>query len=190
MARPRKFDEERAVEAAMRAFWAAGYEATSTEDLCRATGLGRSSIYNTFRSKHDLFEKALRHYISVKNAQLFERLENGRPIRERIREMFDGVIAEETEDGLGCLVVNTMVELAPRDPGIAEELRRDYDRRLAALRDAFAAAQGAGEIGRDRDPTALAHFVIATVSGMRTVARAGGDRDALEGIADSAMNAL
>ncbi|NUS02366.1 MAG: helix-turn-helix transcriptional regulator, partial [Nonomuraea sp.] len=59
MARPRTFEEDRAVEAAMRAFWDAGYEATSTQDLCAATGLGRSSIYNTFAGKRDLFERAL-----------------------------------------------------------------------------------------------------------------------------------
>ena len=63
MARPRKFDEGRALDAAMEAFWAAGYEATSTQDLCDATGLGRSSIYNTFKSKHDLFERALARYM-------------------------------------------------------------------------------------------------------------------------------
>ncbi|CAM5616019.1 TetR/AcrR family transcriptional regulator OS=Streptomyces alboniger OX=132473 GN=CP975_28210 PE=4 SV=1 [Streptomyces alboniger] len=67
MARPRTFDEERALDAAMHAFWVKGYEATSTQDLCEATGLGRSSIYNTFSSKHALFRRALARYMDAMN---------------------------------------------------------------------------------------------------------------------------
>src|SRR5690606_8821359 len=63
MARPRTFEEEQALEAAMRAFWRRGYEATSTQDLCAATGLGRSSVYNAFDSKRELFTRALRRYM-------------------------------------------------------------------------------------------------------------------------------
>ncbi|HEY4569169.1 MAG TPA: TetR/AcrR family transcriptional regulator, partial [Kribbella sp.] len=43
----------------MRLFWTSGYEATSTQDLCAATGLGRSSVYNTFTSKKALFQRTL-----------------------------------------------------------------------------------------------------------------------------------
>ncbi|CAM5718428.1 hypothetical protein SALBM311S_08525 [Streptomyces alboniger] len=63
MARPRTFDEEGALDAAMRTFWEKGYESTSTQDLCDATGLGRSSIYNTFKGQARLFERVLARYI-------------------------------------------------------------------------------------------------------------------------------
>ncbi|WP_258571869.1 TetR/AcrR family transcriptional regulator [Actinomadura parmotrematis] len=46
----------------MSAFWTAGYEATSTEDLCAVTGVGRSSLYNAFAGKRELFLRALRRY--------------------------------------------------------------------------------------------------------------------------------
>ncbi|MCZ9337074.1 TetR/AcrR family transcriptional regulator, partial [Streptomyces sp. TRM76130] len=89
MVRPRTFDEERALDAAMHTFWEKGYEATSTQDLCEATGLGRSSIYNTFKSKHDLFERALAHYIDTMTTAQLAVLEDTRHCAaDRIRDLF------------------------------------------------------------------------------------------------------
>ena len=191
MARPRKFEEERALDAAMRAFWEDGYEATSTQELCEATGLGRSSIYNTFRSKRDLFEMALTHYMDARTANIIETLEDARrPVRERLRTILEWAVDPDPDDPAGCLVVNTMVELAPRDPEIAERLRRDHRRRLGALRAAVQDGIRSGEIDRGKDPLALAHFVISTVSGMRVAARGGADRRTLTSIADTAMTAI
>ncbi|WP_067477126.1 TetR/AcrR family transcriptional regulator [Actinomadura hibisca] len=189
MARPRKFDEERAVEAAMHAFWAAGYEATSTEDLCRATGLGRSSIYNTFKSKRDLFDRALRHYTTVKTARVLAALEGDAPVRDKVRALFEQILQGDADE-VGCLVVNTSVELAPRDPGIAALLRRDYDVRFTALRTVLDTARRTGEIAADKDPGQLAHFVITTISGMQVSASAGADRATLRQVAGAALGAL
>src|SRR4051812_2610114 len=103
MARPRQFDEERAVDAAMRAFWTAGYEATSTQDLCDATGLGRSSIYNTFTSKHDLFERALRRYMATKNTATFALLDGDESAMDKMRTLLQQVVDAPEDDPLGCL---------------------------------------------------------------------------------------
>ncbi|MGW4791848.1 TetR/AcrR family transcriptional regulator, partial [Nonomuraea sp. NPDC004297] len=165
MARPRTFEEERAVEAAMRTFWKAGYEATSTQDLCAATGLGRSSVYNTFACKHTLFERSLRHYMDLRNAALAELMEGDLPTREKIRTVLWWAVAPDPADPPGCLVVNTLVELAPHDPEIAELLRRDTGERVRILRAAIEDARARGELGPGTDPLALAHFVGATVSG-------------------------
>ncbi|MFE0381543.1 TetR/AcrR family transcriptional regulator [Streptomyces inhibens] len=193
MARPRKFDEGRAVDAAMEAFWATGYEATSTQDLCNATGLGRSSIYNTFKSKHDLFERSLARYMERKNGELFELLEGGLPVREKIRALLQRVIDEEFTrytDGRGCLVVNTCVEVSAHDPSVAASLERDYGVRLEAIRAAIESGQRDGDIAPDKDARTLAHLVIASVGGLRVSARAGADRAALEAVADAALGAF
>lgn len=193
MARPRKFDEERAVDAAMEAFWAAGYEATSTQDLCEATGLGRSSIYNTFKSKHDLFERALARYMESKAAELTELLESELPARDKIRALLQRVIDEESArgaDGRGCLVVNTYVEVSARDDAVAAALARDYDKRLAAIRAVLESGRRAGEIADGKDARTLAHLAIASVSGLRVAARAGVGRAELEAIADAALAAF
>ncbi|WP_344470294.1 TetR/AcrR family transcriptional regulator [Nonomuraea monospora] len=187
MARPRKFEEDRAVEAAMRAFWDAGYEATSTQDLCAATGLGRSSIYNTFASKRDLFERALRHYMDERNARLAELMDGGLPIKEKIRTVLWWSVEPDPADPAGCLVVNSLVELGPRDPEIADILRRDTETRVRIVRTAIEAARTRGELSADHDPLALAHFLTTTVSGLRVAARGGADRATLESIADTAL---
>jgi TetR/AcrR family transcriptional repressor of nem operon len=190
MARPRKFEEDRAVEAAMRAFWAAGYEGTSTQDLCEATGLGRSSIYNTFTGKHDLYERALRRYQDERTGALIELMDADLPVREKVRTVLWQAVDPDPGDPAGCLVVNALVELGPHDTEIARRLRRDGDRRVEALRAAFERGRARGEIDAGKDPLALAHFVVATVSGMRVAARGGAGRAALEAIATTALDAF
>ncbi|MFC8126524.1 TetR/AcrR family transcriptional regulator [Streptomyces sp. NPDC057302] len=196
MARPRTFDEERALDAAMHAFWANGYEATSTQDLCDATGLGRSSIYNTFSSKHELFTRALARYIDSMTSVQVEILEDTeRSPMERLRALFARVVDSEfecREDGhsIGCLTVNTTVELAGRDPEAAELLARDLAVRLAAIGAVIRAGQSGGDIASTRDAGDLARFLNAVIGGMRISAQGGADRAALTAITETALDAL
>lgn len=128
MARPRQFDEDRALDAAMRTFWEYGYEATSTQDLCTATGLGRSSIYNTFRSKRELFARSLARYLdTMAEAQDAVLEDTSRPPAQRVRALLDKIVSDEFDHrphgrSLGCLGVNSTVELAARDPEAARLL--------------------------------------------------------------------
>ncbi len=190
MARPRQFDEDRAVDSAMRAFWSSGYERTSTQDLCAATGLGRSSIYNTFSSKHDLFERALRKYMREKNSGIFAVLDGEGPARDKLRALLWQIIDAPQDDPLGCLVVNATVELGPHDAQVAELLRTDFERRRSVLADTIAAGQRAGEIDGSRVADDLAQFIIAAIGGMRVAARGGAGREALEAIATVALSCL
>ncbi|MFD3516540.1 TetR/AcrR family transcriptional regulator [Streptomyces sp. NPDC058657] len=197
MARPRTFDEGRALEAAMRAFWAKGYEATSTQDLCEATGLGRSSIYNTFSSKRDLFLRALTHYVDMMNARQAALLEDASMSgADRIRALFALVIDGEFEvrekgRSIGCLTVNTTVELARYDePEVAALLERDLARRLATFRAAVEAGRRDGSVVSGRGADSLARYLNAVIGGMRVSAQGGADRATLEAIAESALDAL
>ncbi len=172
----------------MRAFWDAGYEATSTQDLCAATGLGRSSIYNTFAGKHELFERGLRHYMDERDARLAELMEGDLPIREKVRTVLWWAVEPDPGDPAGCLVVNSLVELGPRDAKIAELLRRDNDKRVGIMRAAIEDARTRGELDAGKDPLALAHFVTATVSGLQVAKRGGAAQATLESIANTALD--
>ncbi|WP_433333994.1 TetR/AcrR family transcriptional regulator [Spirillospora sp. CA-294931] len=190
MARPRAFDEETAVAAAVRTFQGKGYRAASTQDLCEATGLGRSSIYNTFSSKHELFLRALVHYTEITTARQIGLLEeHDRPVMERLRRLFAHVVEAALDEG-GCLSVISTVELSGDDPQVAEILRRDQRRRLDGLRFVLGVGRRDGEITSAREPVELAHFVVAAIAGLRVAAQGGADRATLESIAGTTLDAL
>ncbi|WP_285616739.1 TetR/AcrR family transcriptional regulator [Actinoallomurus iriomotensis] len=195
MARPRTFDEDRVLEAAMHAFWANGYEATSTRDLCEAVGLDRSSVYNAFTSKHELFKRVLTRYVNATTDTQLEILQDPtRSAAERIRallgEIVDGEMENRRSGHPGCLTVNTTVEFAGRDAEIAALLERDLARRLEALRTVIETGRRAGDITSTRDSGDLARFLNAVIAGIRVTAQGGADRAALESIAATAVDAL
>jgi AcrR family transcriptional regulator len=191
MARPRKFDEQVAVDRAMQEFWSSGYTATSTERLCEVTGLGRSSIYNTFQDKHELFREALGRYRELTSASRGEILDGEGSIRDRLELLLNTVVEEDlAHDRRGCLAVNTNVELGRTDAAIAVELRRDTERFVGDLAMLFEHGQRTGEIDRTKDPRALAQFVHATVGGLRLAARSGCERAVLDNILAVALTAI
>ncbi|MFL1381544.1 MULTISPECIES: TetR/AcrR family transcriptional regulator [unclassified Nocardiopsis] len=196
MGRPRGFDEEQVVRAARDVFWAKGFDAASTADLCAATGLNRSSLYNTFRSKEHLFRRSLVDYITASTDALVEILDDDR--REgldRVRALLakivdDTVRIEEQGPGSGCFVVNTTTSIAAHDPAVAEILGADRDRRLAALRTAVLAGRADGSVHPDRDPEASAWYVVSVISGIRVAGQSGAGHAVLKAVAETAVEAL
>jgi TetR/AcrR family transcriptional repressor of nem operon len=140
MARIRAFDEAYVLEQAMETFWAKGYEATSVDDLVAATGISKSSLYGAFGNKHGLFEAALGFYTDTRVQAMLGGLEHGVGGIDEVVAFFDVVvqIAEEFPDrgALGCLLTNSITELAYSDPRISQSADEYIDR----LTNAFAAA--------------------------------------------------
>lgn len=184
MARPREFDPESALDQAMQVFWAKGYDATSLDDLCDATGLGRSSLYGAFGDKHALLLQALDRYIERGAARIVKTLA-GVPVHEGLANLLN-LHVEEIVAGpgrRGCFVGNCTVELAQQDPKVQEKVRGALERNEASFRSALAAAQARGELSRNVDIDATARFLIASLQGLRVVGKANPDRAVLTDIA-------
>ncbi|AHH96009.1 TetR/AcrR family transcriptional regulator [Kutzneria viridogrisea] len=186
MPRPREFDEQQALDAAMTAFWATGYEATSTQDLCEATGLGRSSIYNTFSSKHELYRRSLQRYHETATGNQLEVLAAEGDPREKIRAL----LTQAAHDDRGCLAVNASIELGSRDSEVKAVLRKGFDQLIEAIRATVQEGQRAGVITREKDALALAQFVHGTIGGLRVLSSSGASTETLCSVVDIAMSAL
>lgn len=191
MARPREFDETAAVEKAMHAFWERGYEATSTQDLCEATGLGRSSVYNAFSSKRALFQRSLTHYTGTQLGKRQAILDGPGTAAERITAVLDSAIEDDVEERRrGCLVVNTLAELGLPDDEVGAALRNDTERNLAMFTECVREGVLDGSLQDGLDPADVAEFLLSTTSGLRVMARRGTGRDSMHAVADLALKAI
>lgn len=192
VARPRQFDVEVALGRAMQAFWAKGYGATSLDDLCEATGLGRSSLYAAFGDKRRLYLRALGHYQEGSAARVAAALARPLPIRKAIAA-FLGQLIEEIAAGpgrRGCFIGNCAAELAGEDRGAASQVRRSLQRIEAEFRKALARAKARGELAVAADVGALARFLTAGVQGLRLLGKASPDRGALNDVAKVMLRCL
>ncbi len=192
MARPREFDFDATLERAMRVFWAKGYEAASLDDLCEATGLGRSSLYAAFGDKHGLLLRSLDRYEQQGLARIAAALARPVPVREAIAgfisDLIDRIVAGPGRRG--CFVGNCTAELARRDRETAKRVRRSMGRVEEMFRAAFVLARERGEIASGADVVALARFLVAGIQGLRLVGKANPDRAALEDIASVILRCL
>lgn len=174
----------------MATFWDKGYAGTSAQDLVDSTGLGRGSLYNTFDSKRGLFEAALRRYDAEHTSRLVGLLEEGEgPARERIRAVLMSVVDEETAEApehRGCLVVNTAMEMAGRDPEITEHVRTTFARMQTALRVSVEQGQRDGSMPKDQEPRVLAVHLLNSMYGLRVLGKVS-DRATLTSLVDQIL---
>jgi TetR/AcrR family transcriptional repressor of nem operon len=113
------YDEAEVLDAAMRAFWTNGYQATSMADLVAATGLNRGSLYAGFGNKRAIFLHALRHYDRTYRSGFLDQIVQRAAPRDAILAVFDAAARGDPCLPSGCLMVNTALERAPHDPEIA-----------------------------------------------------------------------
>jgi TetR/AcrR family transcriptional repressor of nem operon len=162
--RPREFDEERALEAAMDEFWKKGYESTSLNDLCCCTGLHKGSLYQAFGDKHQLFMRSLNHYADREFKEVADvAFQQDSPL-DSIRALVR-TVCDHAAEGRGCLMINSLVELAPHDPEVREMLANEGQRRIQVMAQLLEQAQEKGQIRPELDPTRLAQQLMVGLAG-------------------------
>lgn len=192
MARPREFDIDDALERAMQVFWAKGFEATSLDDLCEATGLGRSSLYAAFGDKQTLYLMALDRYEEAAVTRIGAAIAAADSVKQGIAD-FIGRIVDTIVAGpgrSGCFIGNCAAELARGDGAAAARVRRSLERIESTFRAALARARARGELPASADLDALARFITAGIQGLRLVGKANPNRAALEDIATVMLRCL
>lgn len=186
MARPRSFDEAKVLDAAREQFARTGYAATSLDDLMKATGLGKGSLYGAFGDKHQLFLRVLEGYRVDSVSGVRGALDGcAEPAADRVRALLRGAARSATTRG--CMLVNSTAELNERDEEVQRKSRQAYGAVEDLLAAALDEARRDGDLKSDVDTRAQARVLVAVMQGMEFLAKTLLPPDALEQIADTAL---
>jgi TetR/AcrR family transcriptional regulator, transcriptional repressor for nem operon len=187
MGRPRLFDKTEVLAVLRDQFWERGFAATSLDDLMKATGLGKGSLYAAFGDKHQLFLAVLDHYIDWRLEGVRKALAEDRPAIERLRAFF---WVDPLEGGRGCLLVKSTTELALDDPEVKARARRTFGAVEAALTQVVREAIADGDLARETDAEKLGRLLLAVSQGMEFLARTGLAAEELEAMGKEASARL
>lgn len=190
MPKPKQFDQEKTIQKAMRLFWTQGYEATSIQDLVETLDLSRSSIYDTFGDKHQLFLQALDNYRQLIVQNIERLLMSDQPFPALLVRLFDQFINDAQGRTRGCFMVNSIAELAPQDPEVVDIAARYSGEVRQLLTQALAAAQARGEIRTNTEPEALALFLFNNLQGLRILLKSEQDTAQLVAVRDLTLAVL
>jgi len=175
----------------MLMFWTYGYAGTSLQDLVEKTKLLRGSIYHSFGDKRSLYIQTLQRYGQTSLQQAMDILNSPGTSYENFRALLmvvvDGSAAERRR---GSMLCNSIVEVVPHDPQIAEVVNGILDDFKKVVQSALDRASRMGELGPGTDAKALSRYVVSSIQGLCVTAKAGAPRDELLDIVDMTLSAL
>ena len=184
MARPREFDEDAVLDAAIEQFWQHGYELTSVRALADRMGITGASLYNAFGDKRALYWRALDRYVDRSFRDRVGRFEGSCAPRDSIARFFGEIVERSLADTdrKGCMLINSAMEVAPHDPEFQRVVADVLVQVEAFFLRCVSAGQRDGSIqARDAAPD-LARTLLGMLLGLRVLARTRPERALLEGL--------
>ncbi|MFK8843784.1 TetR/AcrR family transcriptional regulator [Streptomyces sp. Ac-502] len=188
MAGKKQFDMDAALDAAMVQFWRAGYADTSVDDLSRATGLNRSSIYSSLGDKDTLFLRCLDRYAARYGDKYDAALSCAAsdPLAA-VRAFFNVTLERIADPGLpdGCLMAQSAMAIPVLSPAVAARAKEALGFQRLRLR----AALKAGQL-TDQDADAFAEHAAAVNQSLAVMSRAGASPTQLLAVVGVTIDAL
>jgi len=176
--RPRQFDYDEALDAALRTFWHRGFTATSLDHLTTAMRLNRPSVYAAFGNKDAAYGAALERYFATAGREFVAALATPGHVREALTTFFSAVIESVTGrwGPTGCMISCTLPAEAGHSTAARKRLASAIAKIDAAISARLSVAHAAGELPAGADPALLAQLVTGMLFALAIRARAGAAR--------------
>ncbi len=187
--RPREFDMDAALDAALRVFSERGYHAASISELTEAMGLASGSVYKAFKDKRGIFLAAFKRYRQLGRGRLEAKIASVKTGREKVFQMVT-YYAELShgEAGLkGCLVVGGANDLSLLDEEAAEHVAAAFSADEKLMADLIRTGQSDGTIPPTVDADATALIFLCLTKGLRVIGRTGRAEEEMMAAAVAAM---
>jgi len=189
--RPREFDRDAALEAAMLLFWRKGFAATSMTDLCDAMGVRSPSLYAAFGSKEALYLEAAEYYVRTQGPRLWDQLVEGATARAGIENLLmagAGNLPKSRVTPAGCMAM--LGAVGDEWPAtIVRAVKKVRLEMLSKLRSRLEVAIAQDELPASTDVDGLSRFYLSVLQGMAIQAQDGAAQSELRAVAAAAMAA-
>ena len=192
MARPRAFDNDEALDAAIECFWRRGLAATSVRDLASEMGINAPSLYNAFGDKRRLFAEALERYAQQSMRERILRIESKYAGSQAIEAFFKEVIERSLSDPdrRGCLIVNSALEVAPHDKALQLVIAAYLAEIESFFRRCLETSARGGGLPASTNIADTSRLFLGILLGIRVTSRANPQRALLEGMVRPALALL
>jgi TetR/AcrR family transcriptional repressor of nem operon len=169
MPKVESFDRNTVLQKATEVFHKKGYNGTSMQDLVEATTLNRSSIYNSFGSKLNMFIEVLSHYQSFYGNKIGQKLTQSYNASEAIEAIFDLYVHEiiNDNDRKGCLVINCKSEMTNQEPLIKSHMEKNQDLMIAMLEDIVTKGHMEKIFNQNQTASQYALYLFSSIQGLR-----------------------
>jgi len=173
MPRVKLFDKNEVLTRAMDLFWTKGYYATSIQDLVNHLGINRASIYDTFGSKKELFDRVFQIYRETNAKQLKQFLDSQEDIKTGFKKLFIQAIDQSRTDNnrKGCFVVNTTIEFIPNDSEMIEVLQNNKTKFEKIFHDYLLSGVSKKQISKKKNLKVIASLLYTFYNGLRVVTK-------------------
>jgi AcrR family transcriptional regulator len=191
MGRPRGFDEDAVLEAAMRVFWEKGYEGATMADLSEAMGINRSSMYTAFGDKESVFHRIMERYREGPMIYIRQAL-----TQPSLREAIEGLIRGTAEflstpgNPRGCLSIQGALACGTEAEPVKQAMIDWRKSGEAAIKKRLQRAQSEGELPADIQPASFARYLSSVMAGLGIQAANGTTRAELRCVAEIALRCI
>ncbi|BBM86710.1 TetR/AcrR family transcriptional regulator [Candidatus Uabimicrobium amorphum] len=180
MPRLKEYHKEDVLHAAMNVFWEKGFHGTSVNDLVKATGLNKHSMYKEFGNKEGLFKACIDNYVGEAmkdNMSILLRKPLG---FENIKAFFYNCIDILTNKQCkSCFLVNSVAEKEVLNEEINSCVKMHLVAQEKVFYDCLQASQQRNEIAADKDLETHARLLMCFLEGMSITGKIHHDRESL-----------
>ena len=164
MPRVEIFNREEVLGKVIQLFHEKGFSATSMQDLVDVTGLNRSSIYNSFGSKMELYQESLKIYKGQANKMVQKILIHSTNTKDAIKKIF---YTSPGQKGNGCFLSNCTAEMANQDHEIKNFLQNNLESMQILFEELISKGQEEGTINQLKSPKEYALYLFTSLQGLR-----------------------
>jgi TetR/AcrR family transcriptional repressor of nem operon len=192
MPKVKQFDKEKVLEVASTIFHQKGYNGTSIDEILKATGLSRSSLYDSFKDKHSLYLQSLEFYNGQENKgyeTLNQKKLNGvQKIEYLFKEVVNHLISHPDDNG--CLMVNAAAEMSKQCEKTAQVICNNKDNVQELFTSWLTDAQENKVINLSNPPKSYSPFLFNALCGLKVLSQSGGTKAELNNVVKVTMDAL